>query len=1810
IVSDGTSMGILAKEFMQLYDSGEKSLLPLSIQYKDYACWQKREMESGQLKRQGDYWLRELDGEIPVLELPFDHDRALTWDFEGGHVWFELGKEQTDGLKALAREEDATLYMVLASVYMVLLSKLSGQDEIIIGAPMAGRRHSDVQNVFGMFVNTLVLRSFVDKNMSYRDYLEELKPRILAAFENQDYPFEEMVKQKAAHREAGRNPLFDVTFVLQNMEIPEINIPGLDLKPYPFESKSAKLDLALIAEERGENLQFAFEYMEKLFNHETVERFSRYFMQAVWEVLESPERRICDIEIIPVEEKRRLLEDFNDTDVDYPGNKTLHQLFMEQVERTPDRIALVGADLRVCPVSLSYNELNEQSDRMAGLLIERGILADNVVGIMVERSVEMIIGILGILKSGGAYLPIDPGYPQERIDYMLKDSGAKILINEKFFAPLFFKKAGRRGFHHSSFIVHRSNLAYIIYTSGSTGRPKGVMIRERGFLNLLRWYIEELNIGEEENCLLIAPISFDLSQKNLFSPFLTGGCLTLASPGIPDYRELAELIHKEHITIINCAPSVFYPLVEQDTDNGFTQLQSLQAVVLGGEPIRSDRLLPWVDSEAFHCDIINTYGPTECTDIATFFRIPRESFHLQKTIPIGKPIPNAKVYVLDKSLKVLPMRVPGELCIGGIGLSIGYQNNIPLTQEKFVDTPHLPEKKVYRTGDLTRWLPDGNIEFLGREDYQVKVRGFRIELGEIESELAKNVKIKEVVVIARKNENGDHYLCAYIVPRPEQSLSVFDLRENLGRQLPDYMVPAYFISLDRIPLTPSGKIDRRGLPEPEIKKEKDYTAPRNRIEEELVEIWRRVLDIKALSTAAIGIDDNFFQLGGDSLKTTLLVSRIHKVFNVKIPLAEIFKRPTIRGLFDFIKGAVGEQYIRIEPVEEKEYYELSSAQKRLYFLQQMDTAGTAYNISAALVLEGVLNRDKLEDTFVRLVERHESLRTSFVIIDEEPVQRIYEQAEFKIEELWIRDQELEVSRGDSLWSPFIRPFDLSQAPLLRAGLAQLAENTYLLAVDMHHIISDGMSTQVLVNDFSALYAGKKLTEIKLQYKNYAEWQNREKRGENILKQGAYWKKEFAGEIPVLDLPTDYRRPAVQSFEGSSINFEINNETSGIINALVMETGATLYMVLLALYTILLSKLSSREDIIIGSPVAGRRHADLEKIIGMFVNTLALRNYPSAEKKFRDFLSEVMETALKGFENQDYQYEDLLEQISVNRDAGRNPLFDTVFVLQNIGSQQIEIPGLKLGPYEYENKTSKFDLTLTTVEAEEKLLFTFEYCTKLFKRETIERFIVYFKKIVEQLPLYIDKNLSEIEIITQDERDRILYEFNDTAAEYPCDKTIHQLFEEQVFRVPDHVALVGAESNSAPSFRHINMSYRQLNEQSNRLVGFLIETGVLADNIVGIMAERSLETIVGIIGILKSGGAYLPIDPGYPQERIDYMLKDSGAKILINEKFFAPLFFKKAGRRGLHQSIQLAYIIYTSGTTGKPKGVLIEHKNVVRLLFNGRFQFDFNSQDVWSLFHSYSFDFSVWEMYGALLYGGRLVVIPQMTARDPRQFLDVLLDQKVTVLNQTPSAFYNLIDEDLKSPKKDLRLRYVIFGGEALKPGRLKTWWKKYPETKLINMFGITETCVHVTYKEIGEIEIEGDISNIGKPIPTLSAYIMDRNQRLAPTETPGELYVGGEGVARGYLNRPELTSERFVKNLYKTGERLYRSGDLARLCSDGEMVYLGRVDHQVQLRGFRIELGEIENRLLKYEGIKEVVVIERSIASGDLFLCAYIVPQP
>ncbi len=1374
------------------------------------------------------------------------------------------------------------------------------------------------------------------------------------------------------------------------------------------------------------------------------------------------------------------------------------------------------------------------------------------------------------------------------------------------------------------------DLAYAVYTSGSTGIPKAVLTQHANVIRVVR-DTNYIHLGPKDRILQLSNYAFDGSVFDIFGAFLNGSSLVLLQDeGVVDIEQLSNTILDRGIDIFFVTTALFNALVELNAD----ALKHIDRVLYGGERVSVEHAKKALQTLG-PGKIIHMYGPTETTVYASFYYIDEIDERLG-TIPIGGPLANTTIYILDKHFRPVPLGVGGEICIGGPGLARGYLNNPEMTAEKFVPHPLTEGERVYRSGDLARRLPGGYIEFIGREDHQVKIRGFRIEIGEIESTLLKNPDIKEAFVLAEENERGDRYLCAFTVSGRE--LADTEITEMLSKELPEYMLPSYFVQLEKMPLTPQGKVDVRALPgHGAHTPSAAYVAPSDIVEEKLAHIWSEILAIDAEN---ISIDDDFFTLGGHSLRTTVLVSRIAKELHVKIPLTELFRLPTVRELAGYIRGAKKEAFVPIKTAPKKDFYCCSSAQKRLYVLQQMEPRMINYNIPVVMKVDGPINLKKWSDIFEKLVRRHHSLRTAFVIDNQVPVQIVHESIPFRIDYSEPTDTSEEGTAAEI--NRFIQPFDLSRPPLFRVGFVRLEPGKHILLVDMHHIISDGTSHGLLLGDFLTLYAGELLPPPKLQYKDYAEWQNSPEEQQALKEQEDYWLSQFHGELPLPDLPIDFPRPAVRSFAGSTFHFTFGGERAHTLKNLALSNDVTLYMLMLSAYVVLLSKLSGREDIITGTVVSGRRHEDLRSIIGMFVNTLGIRTFPERDKNMAQFLQQVKKRSLDAFENQEYPFEELVEKIQVNRDPGRNPLFDNTFGFQNVDIPKLETADLTFNPFYSKQTTSKFDLTLVGTEADDEISFTFEYCTRLFKEETIERFTEYFKRLVSALPENLKLPLPSIDIIPPGEKQTLLREFNDVPAVSVPDKTIHQLFQEQVDRVPDRIAAVGngngaADTGDDPRIMHI--TYRELNRRANRMAAHLQEKGLCAGHIAAVLLERSVDLITALPAIIKTGAAYLPIDPAYPDSRKHYMVRDSAARVLVTHTSLLPRDpeaskgldgtprlltdeFSASAHRDHGPGISAAgssgdifYIIYTSGTTGRPKGVPVEHKSFVNLVACHREVIGENPSSRISQVAGPAFDAMASEVWPCLLNGAALCIAGNDVRADAARLKQWLISRAVTISFQPTVMGEYLLKEQW--PQQGVALQVLRVAGD-----RLTHFPPPGLPFKLLNLYGPTEDTVWTTWTRVSadDRRAAGERPAIGKPVSNHRVYVLGSSLELQPAGVPGELCVSGIGVTRGYLNRPELTAEKFIPLDKAKGalpglvswidtpppSPLYRTGDLVRRTPEGNLQFLGRIDQQVKIRGYRVEPEEIEVRLTEYPGVKEAAVIQVE-DGGEIQLAAYTV---
>ena len=1561
-------------------------------------------------------------------------------------------------------------------------------------------------------------------------------------------------------------------------------------------------------------------------------------------------------------ERHKLLVEWNATKLDHPREKCIHQLFEEQVERTPDAAALIFEDQR-----LTYRELNGRANRLAHYLVKLGVGPDVLVGVCMERTPEIVVGLLGILKAGGAYVPLDPAYPGERIAYILKETQVPAVLtqqNKVSFLPNYeghalcvddsklqteIENLSDRNPALGNKQPRPTNLAYVIFTSGSTGQPKGVAIEHRSTVSFIHWAREVFSSGELTGVLASTSVCFDLSVFEIFVTLSWGGKVIL----MENIMQLPGAAAAGEVTLINTVPSAITELLRLNAVP-----PSARVVNLAGEPLPQtvvDQLyqLPMVSK------VYDLYGPSETTTYSTFAL--RSSGGMET---IGRPIANTQIYLLDNDLQCVPIGTPGELYIGGEGLARGYLHRPDATAERFIPDPFsgLSDARLYKTGDLARYLPDGNIEFLGRLDHQVKIRGFRIELGEIESVLRRHKAIRDVVVTAREDVPGDKRLAAYIIPEEKQLPAVGALREYMKEKLPEYMIPGAFVMLEKFPLTPNGKIDRKALPAPaNLRPElaSAYVAPQTELERKLAAIWQEVLRIEK-----IGIHDNFFEAGGYSLLAVRVISRIRKDLQVDLALLSFFEHPTIAGLGQSIEkarqsGAALKQAPRIKPVSresrrlkhqiekiagspealkaekngkskeallEEFVFPMSFAQQRLWFLDQYEPESALYNEPLAFRLSGSLNVNALWKTMEAIVSRHEALRTTFRMIGEQPMQCIAEQGSITpflmdLTGLPEADREKEAQRISG--EEFRKPFDLANGPLFRVNLLRLGEQEHILLMTMHHIITDGWAIGVLLKEITAFYnaflqgAAPSLPELPIQYADFAEWQREWLQGEILESRMSYWREQLGGTLPVLELPADRPRPAIQTYRGKRKYRVLPHALQEELKALSQREGVTLFMTLLAAFQTLLHRYTGQDDIIVGAATANRNHVEIEGLIGFFVNTLVLRNDLSGNPTFRELLGRVRKVTLDAFDHEDVPFEKLVEELLVSRNMSYNPLFQVVLVLQNAPLEPLKLSGVTQSALEIETDTAKCDLTVELTESSDGLAGAIEYNTDMFDSDTIERLVGHFQTILQGIVDHPDVRLSELPLLTEPERHQLLVEWNATRTDYPRDKCIHELFEQQVEQTPDAVALV---------FEDQQMTYRELNRKANQLARYLMKLGVKQDSLVGICMERSLEMVVGLLGILKAGGAYAPLDSSYPKDRIAFMVKDTGISVLLTQcRMMQGIsdyglqvlcldtdWMTVAGESDQNlpaaaTADSLAYVMYTSGSTGTPKGVEVVHRGVVRLVVNTNYA-KLDKKKIFLQLAPISFDASTFELWAALLNGATCVVCP---AGIPAagQLAEIIRRYSVSTLWLTSSLFNAVIDED---PQALRGVAQLLIGGEQLSAPHVLKAQAALSGTQIINGYGPTEnTTFTCCYPIPQEVSPDAKIIPIGYPIANTDVYILDKNLQPVPVGVPGELYTGGDGLARGYRNRPELTGEVFIPHTFRREPqaRLYKTGDLVRRFPDGRIEFLQRIDHQVKIRGFRIELGEIESVLRRHKAIRDVVVTAREDVPGDKRLAAYIIPE-
>jgi amino acid adenylation domain-containing protein len=1829
LVSDAGSLGVFAHELGVLYAAflrGEADPLPaLPVQYADYAAWQRRPVSGDVLRRQAEYWRETLADAPEPLELPADRPRPAQPDHAGAVVRLELDEEAAARLWALGTRHGATLSTTLLAGWAAVLGRLSGETELVIGTSTAQRGRRELEGLIGCFENPLPVRVELSGSPTAAELLARVEARVRGALRNQDLPLErvvELVQPEGAAPSA--TPLFRAAFAWRDAPGSRPELPGLQIDAAAVEPRStAGLDLSLELREEGGGITGEVVFATALFDRETVERYAGYLRRVLAGMAADETRPVDRLTLLSDEERRRVTEEWNRTEAPYPESY-IHERFEAQATRTPGAVAVVFEDRQ-----LTYGELNGRANRLAHHLRSLGVGPDVRVGICVEREPELVVAVLGVLKSGGAYLPLDPAYPRERLLDMVRDSAPVVMLTQASVAgrlagmdvPLLALDEDAVWWGHQPdtnperAALTPENLTYVIYTSGSTGRPKGVMMTHQGASNLLHWYLGSTGISERDAVLVVTSFSFHLTQRNLLAPLFVGGRVRLAREPFEPGRITAQIV-ASGITMMNLTPTGFQALVEAD---GGRAIGGLRIVVFGGEPLYPRQLARVPEPRPV---FLNPYGSTEATGItAHHFARADLSSYTSRSMPPGRPIANATIYVLDGAGEPVPVGVTGELYLGGAGVTRGYRRLPGQTAERYLPDPfgRAPGARLYRTGDLGRWLPDGTIEFMGRGDAQVKVRGFRIELGEIEARLAEHEAVHEAVVVARDGEVGDPRLVAYYVGDEAGAAA---LRAHLAARLPEYMIPAAFVHMDALPVNPNGKLDRKALPAPELAPEEEtYVAPRTPVEEVLAGIWAEVLGVER-----VGVHDPFFGLGGHSLLATRVVSWVREVFGVELPLRALFEGPTVAemaGRVEEMRRAGLPVLPPVAPVERTGALPLSFAQERLWFLDRFERE-TSYNLPFALRLRGALDVDALERGLSEIVRRHEALRTTFRERDGTALQVIAPFGGFRLpvtdlSHLPGETREAEVQR-ELVAEGGARPFDLSAGPLFRASLLRLGAEEHVLLLSQHHIVSDGWSMGVLYRELSALYEAYReggespLPELGVQYADYAVWQREQVEGEVLERQLSYWRERLAGAPELLELPTDRPRPPVRTYRGAKVPVELSLELVERLQALGRSEGATLYMVLLGAFQVLLSKYSGSEDIVVGSPIAGRTRKEVEGLIGFFVNSMVLRTDLSGNPSFREVLRRAREVTLGAYEHQEVPFERLVAELQPERSLGHSPLFQVLLTLQNAGDGGAALPGLSVSEVEAERGSAKLDLSLVLTATPRGLRGGLKYSTDLFERGTVDRMVGHLERVLEQVAADADVRLSRLALLGEAERALVLEGWNRTDAEYAAGSCVHELFEAQVERAPGATAV---------RFGNERLSYAEMNARANRLAHDLRSRGVGPEVRVALCMERGPGMVAAVLAVLKAGGAYVPLDPAYPRDRLAYMLADSAPAVVLTQRAVAealagvldglgggvPVLELDAAApawasrretnpaRGWLAPEHPAYVIYTSGSTGRPKGVLVPHRGLCNVAAAQRRAFGVGPDDRVLQFASLSFDAAAFELVMALASGAALCVAPREELLPGPGLLALLRAHAVTTVTLPPSALAALPVEELPA------LRTIAVAGEALPAELVERWGARH---RLWNLYGPTEATIWSTAAECADPARKPDI---GAPIANVRAYVLDAGLEPPPVGVPGELYVGGAGVARGYLGRPGLTAERFVPDPFgsEAGARLYRTGDRVRRLADGRLDFIGRVDHQVKVRGYRIELGEIESRLAEHPAVREAVVLAREDEPGEKRLVAYVV---
>ncbi|HKH45326.1 MAG TPA: amino acid adenylation domain-containing protein, partial [Thermoanaerobaculia bacterium] len=1816
------------------------SLPELAVQYADYARWQRAWLTGDVLEARLAWWEQELAGAPTALDLPTDRPRSAASTSRGGLRAAALAPGMAEQLDALRRPLLGTRFMTFAAVFQTLLGRLSGQRDVLIGTPVSERSRRELEPLIGCLINTLVLRGRMADDPTFEEQLRRIRTTSLAIWAHQDLPFERLVERLPGARDAGRTPLFQALLTSQAEPEAAMGLGDAAVALRELDSGAAKLDLSLTLEASANGLRSILRYRSDLFDAATAQRFLESFETLLAGGLADPSLRLSELPLLGAAQRHQILAEWGEGEPARPATLPVHELIRRQAAVAPDEPAVFFEGR----VALSWRELRRRSLRLARSLRGLGAVPGTVVGISLDRSIELVVAVLGTLETGAAYLPLDPSYPEEYLAYVVEDSGVSIVLSQD--SPLPLPEPGEEPAPLPGPPLPLEAWAYVLYTSGSTGKPKGTPVTHRALLNYLGWALDEPLAGTD-GALFLTSLNFDASLKQLFAPLLQGRPVRLLadeSARRPE-RLLGHLRNDPQGSrrlALNCVPSLWralLDLLEAGPEPAAARIPALARLLLGGEGFdrdlleRTHRLLP-------ELEIWNLYGPTEATANASAARLADDDHF---SLGIGRPLRGVCLHVLDPFGGPVPLGTAGELGIGGAGVASGYWKRPELTAERFVPDPFAgrsgsggPGARLFRTGDLARWRPDGSLELQGRIDRQLKIRGLRIEPGEVEAVLASHPAVAECVVGA---DPAGARLVAWVVPRAGSALLAAELRRYLEERLPVSLVPAAFVILGAMPRLPNGKVSHAALPPPEAPVPRaSAAAPRSQAEEVLAWLWCEVLE-----QPEIGVHDDFFERGGHSLLAARLLARVRAVFAVDLPLRTLFAAPTVARLVEAIAAARRHQLDRqldrryeavpVEPVPRTGPLPLSFAQERLWFIDQWIPESPAYNIPAAVRLRGSLDVGALAAALAEIVRRHETLRTTFTAAGGRPVQIIHPGLAIPLPIIDLEGGAAESWR-DLAGEEARRGFDLEWGPLLRTTLLRLGAADHVLVVNLHHIVSDGWSMGVLIDELRTLYAAfhagrpSPLPALPVQYVDFAVWQRRLVEREALARDVEWWRSFLAGAPAALELPADRPRPLWSIHRGAVEPMSLPPALATGLHRLARQGDMTLFMILLAAFELLLARLAGVEDLVVGTAVA-QRTPEVERLIGLFVNLLPLRGDLSGDPLFTGLLARTRRATLEANDHQDVPFERLVAALEPVRDPGRHPLFQAALTLQNAPMPAAILPGLDLAIEQLDTGTARFDLTLLLHEGEAGLTGALEHSADLFDRATVRRLLASFESLLAGIVDDPDRPVSLLPLLSAAERWQILEVWSQpverrhrTDRSDPSDRSddpsdpsdLAQLFARQAARTPEAVALVDLAAGT-------EITYRELARRSALLARRLRAAGAAPDVPVAVLLERSADMMVALLGVLRAGAGYVPLDLGYPRERLAWMLEDSGARLVVTRGDLAATL----AAQGLEivriddlpeddtseapvvpvSPDSLAYIVYTSGSTGKPKGVASTHRGVTRVVIDPGYV-ELGPEETILQLAPVPFDASTFEIWGALLNGGRLAIFPAGPV-SLRELSRALTRHRVTTLFLTTGLFHQMIDEE---PQGLAGVRQLITGGDVVSVARMRRALEALPGCRLIHAYGPTESTTFATCHPVTRADTARPTLTLGRPIPLTSVWLLDERLEPVPPGVPGEMYLGGDGLARGYWRLPERTASRFVPHPFATwpGERLYRTGDLARWLPDGTVDFLGRIDRQVKIRGFRVEPAEIETTLERHPGIVSAVVQPRDDGRGNKRLVAWIVP--